>query len=909
MTNTAILVGKAETLIAVITPDNATNKAVKWRSSNDAVATVENGVVTGLTAGSADIIVTTVNGNKTATCAVTVSADVVAVTGVTLNKTSTALTVGITEKLFTNISPSNATNQNVNWSSDKPAIASVTQDGEVTGVSVGSAEITVITVDGNKTAKCNVTVSATSVTVTSVSLNKSTTSIAVGGFETLTPTVRPTSATNQNVTWESSEPSIATVTNGIVIGKSTGLTVITVKTVDQSKTANCVVTVTAAVNPTYGISLSSGGDNLTSHTFPGASQGYSAQTPLTVTVQNTGNQATGTLTIARSGTNSDSFTLSTSSLSSITASSSVTFTVMPNTSLTSGTYSATISVTGSNGISALFNVSFTVTTSNVPVTGVTLNKATTSLTVGGTETLTATIAPANATNKTLSWSSGNSNIASVSQNGIVTGVSAGSTTITVTTSDGNWIASCSITVNTVVPTVTSVTVSPSSATVSKGQTQQLIATVNGTNNPPQTVTWAVSGGGNGSSISTTGLLTVAAGEIATSLTVKATSTADTSKSGTATITVVGITDPLQPITIDTVSGLANKLTWLKNNAQSDQSYIIELSADEIISPQTLSYSGKNNITLTIKGIGAIRNINLSSNGSLFTVSSGVTLTLDQNITLVGRKNNSSGNVPVNLNNGNLVMNDGVKISGNTSTAPAGRGGGVYMNGGTFTMNGGEISDNAASNGGGGGVYVNSGIFTMNGGKISGNTTSYGAGGGVFVANGTFTMNGGEIIGNEIIGVGSGGGVHLSTGGTFTMNSGKISRNVGGGIFINGETFTMNGGIISGNQILVSNGGIFTMTGGIISGNGTSFGISVTQSSTFKKLPPNGGHNSGIIYGSEAVGVDVDGIPLKNGRAVTAEYYGTPTYPHFRNITAGQTDHIDKTTGRGLSVSGNPPFGQ
>jgi uncharacterized protein YjdB len=445
MTNTAILVGKAETLIAVITPDNATNKAVKWRSSNDAVATVENGVVTGLAAGSADIIVTTVNGNKTATCAVTVSADVVAVTGVTLNKASTALTVGITEKLFANISPSSATNQSVNWSSDKPAIASVTQDGEVTGVTVGSAEITVTTVDGSKTAKCTVTVSATSVAVTSVSLNKSTTSIAVNSSETLTPTVRPTNATNQNVTWESSESSIATVTNGIVIGKSTGLTVITVKTVDQSKTANCVVTVTAAVNPTYGISLSSGGDNLTSHTFPGTSQGYSAQTPLTVTVQNTGNQATGTLTIARSGTNSDSFTLSTSSLSSITLSGNVTFTVMPNTGLTSGTYSATISVTGSNGISALFYVSFTVTTSNVPVTGVTLNKTTTSLTVGGKETLTPTIAPANATNKNVTWSSSNTAVATVS-GGTVTAVTLGSVTITVRTDDGNRTATCAVTV-------------------------------------------------------------------------------------------------------------------------------------------------------------------------------------------------------------------------------------------------------------------------------------------------------------------------------------------------------------------------------------------------------------------------------------------------------------------------------
>ena len=98
---TTIAIGANETLTATITPANADNQAVTWSSNNTAVASVDQtGKVTGVSAGTATITVTTQDGNKTATCTVTVpdpSADPVAVTGVSLNKTSTSLTVGATD--------------------------------------------------------------------------------------------------------------------------------------------------------------------------------------------------------------------------------------------------------------------------------------------------------------------------------------------------------------------------------------------------------------------------------------------------------------------------------------------------------------------------------------------------------------------------------------------------------------------------------------------------------------------------------------------------------------------------------------------------------------------------------------------------------------------------------------------
>ena len=75
-TTASIEVGGTVTLTETLLPSNASDKSVTWSTSNSSVATVSNGVVTGVGAGSATITVTTVDGNKTATCAVTVTAAV-----------------------------------------------------------------------------------------------------------------------------------------------------------------------------------------------------------------------------------------------------------------------------------------------------------------------------------------------------------------------------------------------------------------------------------------------------------------------------------------------------------------------------------------------------------------------------------------------------------------------------------------------------------------------------------------------------------------------------------------------------------------------------------------------------------------------------------------------------------------
>ena len=182
----------------------------------------------------------TLNGNRN----LVANFQTIPVTGVSLNKTALSLVVGTTETLVATIQPANATNQNVSWASSNTSIASVDATGKVTAVAAGSATITLTTQDGNKTATCAVTVTAATVPVTGVTLNQTALEKVVGDATvTLIATVQPTNATNKNVSWTSSNPSVASVSNGTLTFLSAGATVITVTTQDGNKTATCAVTV------------------------------------------------------------------------------------------------------------------------------------------------------------------------------------------------------------------------------------------------------------------------------------------------------------------------------------------------------------------------------------------------------------------------------------------------------------------------------------------------------------------------------------------------------------------------------------------------------------------------------------------------------------------------------------------
>ena len=148
--------GKTETINAIITPENATRKGITWTSSDTNVATVTNGVVKGISAGTATITATTKDGNFTDTCEVTVMQN--AVTGIRISEKLIDLGMGYKKQITATVMPDDATDKSVEWTSENPEIATVSDNGTITGKSYGRTVVTATTTDGGYTAKCVVRV-------------------------------------------------------------------------------------------------------------------------------------------------------------------------------------------------------------------------------------------------------------------------------------------------------------------------------------------------------------------------------------------------------------------------------------------------------------------------------------------------------------------------------------------------------------------------------------------------------------------------------------------------------------------------------------------------------------------------------------------------------------------------------
>lgn len=177
--------------------------------------------------------------------------DKVAVTGVSLDKTTLTLSAGETATLTATVAPEKATEKSVSWSTSNAGAVTVAADGKLTAVAPGTATITVKTKDGEFTASCTVTVKA--IEVSEVTLDKDTLGLKVGESAYLKATVKPDNATSKTVTWSSSNSSIVSVSEGNISGKAVGTVTITAACGKFS--ASCVVTVSAAELPATGVTL------------------------------------------------------------------------------------------------------------------------------------------------------------------------------------------------------------------------------------------------------------------------------------------------------------------------------------------------------------------------------------------------------------------------------------------------------------------------------------------------------------------------------------------------------------------------------------------------------------------------------------------------------------------------------
>ncbi len=248
-----LVIGQTATLTAEVTPSDAPNKNYSWKSDNEAIAKVEDGLVTAVSNGETVIRVTTEVGNRIDECKVIVSEDgsFVPVIGIELSATNLPLKQGTSHTLVATVKPSNATNKAVTWSSSNDAVATVSDKGLVEAKTVGTATITVTTKDGGHTAICEVNVTVEDVVLTGLTISPSEVSVEANKEVTLSVSFEPVSATHKGVKWSSSAPTIATVdehgkVKGIAEGKVT-ITVVSEKYETINNTCSVTVTPPAAV--------------------------------------------------------------------------------------------------------------------------------------------------------------------------------------------------------------------------------------------------------------------------------------------------------------------------------------------------------------------------------------------------------------------------------------------------------------------------------------------------------------------------------------------------------------------------------------------------------------------------------------------------------------------------------------
>ena len=235
-TSLSLKAGQSEKLSATVEPDDATDKAITWTSSDETVATVNDGVVSAVKVGAASIIAKC--GNASASCEVQVTP--IEVTSVILNETSMSLAVGTSASLTATVSPDDATDKTVSWSSTNDNVA-VVIDGHVNAIGVGNA--TIIAKSGNQSARCEIEVYA--IPATGISISEDYIEMITGQSYTLTAAIIPDNATDKTIIWTSSNTSVARVVDGNVTAVGQGDATISASSADKKFKAECKVSVKA----------------------------------------------------------------------------------------------------------------------------------------------------------------------------------------------------------------------------------------------------------------------------------------------------------------------------------------------------------------------------------------------------------------------------------------------------------------------------------------------------------------------------------------------------------------------------------------------------------------------------------------------------------------------------------------
>lgn len=462
-----LVVGDNATLVGIVIPTSATLQSLDWSTSDPSIAFVQDGVVTAVAPGEADITVS--NGECESVCHVTVT---MPVSALSLDKSSITLYETETMKLTATVTPDNASDKSVSWQSLDETVATVS-DGVVTAVSAGNTQILCTNAYG-QFAYCSVTVKCH---VESVTLDMENLTLFMNqGSVYLTATVLPERATDKSVSWICNNDKVIVSPDGRVTPNAPGYCKVLATTNDKGIVASCNVSVieseisiapakysivegeegsiTIGSNSEY--TLTNSNPSVATVTKDGKVKALKpGTTTVCATTVNGGKHATCEIEVRSKVTGLDLQPLTGSLYTgeSITLQASTTpagacdleWTVSDETMATVAPESngyickvtarkageVTVTVTTDNG---QFSKQCTLTILQ-HVKSISLDKTALDMKKGESYSLKATVAPSDATNQKVEWRSLNAKVAAVDGNGKVTAVGGGRTTIYATTDD------------------------------------------------------------------------------------------------------------------------------------------------------------------------------------------------------------------------------------------------------------------------------------------------------------------------------------------------------------------------------------------------------------------------------------------------------------------------------------------
>ncbi len=624
-------------LRATISPENATDQTVTWRSTDSSKAKVDaNGSVTLLKPGTVTIIATSKDNAKVyADCNLTI---LVPAASIELLETSKIMYAGNRDQLKYNLLPEDTSNKKVTWISTNPSAVTVDGLGKITAKGVGFSVILLKAEDGGLSTYCTIQVKQAA---TAMKFDKNVLNLMVGKFDFIKPTFTPANCTETNLDWKSSDEKVAKIDiSGRVTALSAGTTYITATT-DNGKFAMCRVVVTQSVTgvsivpeskaiykgqkfqltatvapknaSNKNITWKSSNTKVATVTSNGEVKGIIGGVAIITCTTVDGNYVDACVVTVKELVTSVKLNYSSYKLGlkkTIKLTATVTNQTATNKNVkwtSSNSKIATVDSKGKVTAKALGSVTITATaldgskedaTCDIrvvrEVTSISLNKGSMSLYVGSRQTLKATIKPTNATYKTPNWKSSNTSVATVDSSGVVTALKAGTALITASAQDNSGKkAICYLTVNNRIP-ATGVTVQDTEITMVEGEKKSVqIALI------PSTSSDGVKWSSNNSSVASvdksSGMITAKSSGSA-NITVMT----DSGKKATITVTVIGLnvtslvteqyTTYKQALSVE---GAKTKIKWSSQNQK-----IVEVYSDGTISTRG---PGTTTVTALING--------------------------------------------------------------------------------------------------------------------------------------------------------------------------------------------------------------------------------------------------------------------------------------------------------------------